>query len=57
MSPQDPTSFAADLAESILDQVSSADQDWRLVALYARQLAELADRAAGDDPDADAAES
>lgn len=36
----------ADLAERMLDEVSSGDQNWRLVARCARELAELADRAA-----------
>jgi hypothetical protein len=37
---------AADLAERILDEVSAADQDWRLVERWARELAELAALAA-----------
>jgi len=46
MVPEDPTSPAADLAEEILDEISSADQDWSLVAARARELRELAERAA-----------
>lgn len=43
MSIEDPTTRAADLAERILDEVSSQDQDWSIVAICARELAELAD--------------
>ncbi len=50
MSPEDPTSRAADLAELILEQVSSAEQDWHLVAVLARELAELAAYAASYGP-------
>ena len=46
MIPEDPTSPAADLAERILDEVSSADQDWTVVARCARELMQLAERAA-----------
>lgn len=46
MASEDPTTRAADLAELILDEVSSVDQNWRVVARCARELAELADRAA-----------
>ena len=46
MAHEDPTTRAADLAERILDEVSSADQNWLVVARCARELAELADRAA-----------
>lgn len=44
MTSEDPTSYAADLAEQILDEISSADQNWRVVAACARELADLADR-------------
>jgi hypothetical protein len=37
---------AANLAERILDEVSSADQDWGTIASWARELAALADAAA-----------
>jgi len=53
MAAEDPTTRAADLAERILDEVSSADQNWRVVARCARELAELADRAANLRRDAD----
>jgi hypothetical protein len=43
---EDPIARAADLAEAILDAVSSAQQDWRLIGQWARELAELAARAA-----------
>jgi hypothetical protein len=43
---EDPTSAAADLAEEIVDQVGSVDQDWRLIARLAAELATLASRAA-----------
>lgn len=33
---------AADLAERILDEVSAAESDWRLVGRWARELAALA---------------
>jgi len=55
--PEDCTSRAADLAELILDEISSADQDWRLVASTARELAKLADRAAGPNLDTSSNES
>jgi hypothetical protein len=42
MGNEDPTTLAADLAERILDQVSAAEQDWRAVERWARELAELA---------------
>jgi hypothetical protein len=45
MTAQDPTRPAADLAEQILDEVASAEHDWRLIARLARELAQLADRA------------
>lgn len=38
----DATTQAAELAERILDAVSDAEQDWRLVERCARELAELA---------------
>ncbi|MGI8594419.1 MAG: hypothetical protein ACR2ML_08685 [Solirubrobacteraceae bacterium] len=43
MTCEDPTSRAADLAERILDEVSSIHQDWQLVAACARELADLAE--------------
>lgn len=46
MPDEETTARAADLAERILDEVSSADQDWRLVERWARELAELAALAA-----------
>lgn len=36
----DATTQAAELAERILDAVSDAEQDWRLVERWARELAE-----------------
>jgi hypothetical protein len=39
----DPTSPAADLAEQILDEVSSREQNWSRIAVLARELAVLAD--------------
>lgn len=41
MSSEDPTTEAADLAERILDEVSSARQDWGRIAALARELAQL----------------
>jgi DNA-binding transcriptional ArsR family regulator len=46
MSGDDATTTAAELAEGILDEVSSADQDWRKIASRARELASVADVAA-----------
>jgi hypothetical protein len=46
MGDLDLTAEAAELAEQILDEVSSADHDWERVAAWARQLAELATTAA-----------
>jgi len=46
VSPEDPTSRAADLAEQVLDEVSSLHQDWQLIAACARELANLADSVA-----------
>ncbi len=46
MNQGEPTSRAANLAERILHEVSSAKQDWRVVAVCARELAELAKREA-----------
>jgi hypothetical protein len=43
MSDDEAAARAAELAERILDEVSSADQDWRSVSRWAEQLAELAD--------------
>jgi hypothetical protein len=37
------TSEAAELAERILDEVSSPSQDWRHIAALARELAALAE--------------
>ena len=42
MSDDEAAARAAELAERILDEVSSADQDWRSVSRWAEQLAELA---------------
>lgn len=53
MHPEDPTTLAADLAERILDEVSSANQNWLVVARCARELAELADRVANPPGGAD----
>ncbi len=39
---EDATAEAAELAERILDQVSRAVQDWSKIAVWARELAELA---------------
>jgi hypothetical protein len=47
MSDEDATARAAGLAEWIIDEVSSADQDWCAVQRCARELAELAAQAAG----------
>ena len=46
MSGDDTAVTAANLAERILDEVSSADQDWGTIASWARELAALADAAA-----------
>jgi hypothetical protein len=46
MSNENLTAEAAELAERILDGVSSANQDWRNIASWARELAALADAAA-----------
>jgi hypothetical protein len=46
MQGEETPARAADLAEQILDEVSSADQDWRLVERWARELAEVAALAA-----------
>lgn len=43
----EPAPEAADLAERILDEVTAAEQDWCLVAGWARELAELAAGMAG----------
>jgi len=45
----DPTSAAADLAEQILDEVSSRDQNWSCIAALARELVVLADRVVTSD--------
>ena len=47
MSNDDIAVAAADLAERILDEVSGADQDWGTIASWARELAVLAEAAAG----------
>lgn len=53
MTYEDPTSRAADLAERILDEVSSIHQNWQVVAACARELADLADSVSrGPDPPA-----
>ena len=49
MTADDSTSAAADLAEQILDAVSSPIQNWRRVAALARDLAELAEGASRRD--------
>ena len=46
MSDENVVAAAADLAERILDEVSSPDQDWGTIASWARELAALADGAA-----------
>jgi hypothetical protein len=45
----DPTSEAADLAESLVDHVASADQDWAAIRRLALELAALAERVAAAD--------
>lgn len=52
MSDEDIAVRAADLAERIVDEVSSADQDWGTIASWARELAVLADAAARGGRDA-----
>jgi hypothetical protein len=42
---QDLTAGAAELAERILEEVSSMDQDWATISACARELAALADAA------------
>jgi len=46
MSDDQLTAKAAELAERILDEVSSSDQDWRTIASLAGELAALAHTAA-----------
>lgn len=46
MTTDDLIAEAAGLAEQILEEVAKADQDWRKIAAWARELAALADRAA-----------
>jgi hypothetical protein len=46
MSDDEVVAAAAGLAERILDEVGSLDQDWRSIASWARELAGLADGAA-----------
>ncbi len=41
---QDATAWAAELAERLVDEVSSADQDWCVINQWATELAELAAR-------------
>lgn len=50
MSYEDAIARAAELAEDILDEVASATQDWKRVASWARELAELASRLASSSP-------
>jgi hypothetical protein len=47
MTDEELTSAAAELAERVLDEISSAGHDWELIAALARELAELV--AAGPD--------
>ena len=49
MTADDSTSAAAELAEQILDAISSPIQNWRRVAALARDLVELAEAAARRD--------
>jgi hypothetical protein len=57
MSNDDLTADAVDLAEAILDGVTSIDQDWGTISALARELAALADAAAAPArPDVDAGE-
>ena len=49
MTADDSTSAAAELAEQILDAISSPIQNWRRVAAHARDLVELAEGAARRD--------
>jgi broad specificity phosphatase PhoE len=46
MTDEDLTAQAAELAERILEEVTSIDQDWSTISVLARQLATLADTAA-----------
>jgi hypothetical protein len=46
MSGDAATDRAVELAERILDEVSRLDQDWRTIALWARELTAVADAAA-----------
>jgi hypothetical protein len=46
MLDEETAARAAELTERILDEVSAAVQDWRLVERWARELAELAASAA-----------
>lgn len=41
---QDTTAWAAELAERLVDEVSSANQDWCAIYQCSRKLAELAAR-------------
>jgi hypothetical protein len=45
MCGQDLTAGAAALAEQILEEVISIDQDWATISTWARELAALADAA------------
>jgi hypothetical protein len=53
MTENDSTTAAADLAEKILDEVSSAEQDWPRIAQWARELVEVAELATASPPDTD----
>jgi hypothetical protein len=46
MSDHDLTEGAVELAERILEEVTSIDHDWRTISAWARELAALADAAA-----------
>jgi hypothetical protein len=46
----DPTAAAAELAEQILDVVSSPKQSWSKIAALARELADLAEDVSRRDP-------
>jgi predicted MarR family transcription regulator len=52
MTDEELTARAAELAERILEEVTSIDQDWATISALARQLSVLAGAAAsaGDTP-------